>query len=636
MESAILLWMLLVPGLAGLLCFVLPRSLGRLTQIVALGTAIWLLIAAVLVQGDNGLNWQWSWMRQPTLNMMLDLLVTPFGAIIALFIAFFGVLVVLYTFGYTMENISRHMAYMVWALGGAIGVALANNLIFLLLCWEVVTLMLFLLINQGGQEAKAGAAKTFAILGLSDCALLLGIVMLPFALAEPTFTMSQIRVVANTPWTVCCFLLFAVAAFAKAGAMPLHTWIPTAAEKAPTDVMAFLPASIDKLLGIYLLVRVYLQFFSVNDPQSTYGNALRMILLLVGAITICGAGMMALVQDDLKKLLSYCAVSQVGYILLGIGTGTLIGLAGAVFHMINHAIYKSCLFLTAGSIEKQTGSTNLNELGGLAKLMPFSFLACVIAALAVSGVPPLNGFSSKWMIYQAALEVPGRGAALWVTAAIFGSALTLAGFVKVIHCVFLGAPSERIIQKRPGESSFWMTGPMLVLAGLCVIFGIVATLPLRGFVVGALSSFSVEGLIPFTEKLESGQINAVSTLWNPMLATGLLLLALGVGVLIFFWGRGFQIRRTRSYIGGEKLDPQAYHYNGTGFYNTVRELSGVRQFYQFAGQKAFDLYHVGGRLGGAVVGGLRRCQTGVISLYVSWVVLGLIIILIILLGDSGG
>src|SRR4030042_5389712 len=119
--------------------------------------------------------------------------------------------------------------------------------------------------------------------------------------------------------------------------------------------------------------------------------------------------MMSLIQHDLKRLLGYHAVSQVGYMVLGIGTGNPIGIAGGLFHMLNHAIYKSCLFLSGGSVEKKAGTTELDKLGGFAKIMPITFVTFVIASLAISGVPPFNGFASKWMIYQGIIEIGKNG-----------------------------------------------------------------------------------------------------------------------------------------------------------------------------------------------------------------------------------
>ena len=154
------------------------------------------------------------------------------------------------------------------------------------------------------------------------------------------------------------FVLMMIGAMAKAGAMPFHTWIPDAAIDAPLPLMAFLPAALEKLLGIYLVARIALDFFSISPGMQIF-------MMTVGAVTIILAVMMALVQSNFKRLLSYHAISQVGYMILGIGTGIPLAIAGGLFHMINHAIYKSCLFLTGGAVEKQTGTTEIDRTGWL-------------------------------------------------------------------------------------------------------------------------------------------------------------------------------------------------------------------------------------------------------------------------------
>jgi formate hydrogenlyase subunit 3/multisubunit Na+/H+ antiporter MnhD subunit len=202
------------------------------------------------------------------------------------------------------------------------------------------------------------------------------------------------------------FLALVTAAFAKAGAMPFHSWVPDSGEKAPAPVAAFLPAALDKLLGIYLLARIVLSVFQLNAEMRT-------LLMVIGAGSILAAVMMALVQHDMKRLLSYHAVSQVGYMVLGIASGVPVAIAGGLFHMLNNVLYKSCLFLCAGAVEKQAGTTDLDRLGGLAKAMPITFISCLIAATAISGIPPMNGFTSKWMIYQGLVDSGKTGGWVW-------------------------------------------------------------------------------------------------------------------------------------------------------------------------------------------------------------------------------
>ena len=618
MGDTIIVWLLIVPALAGLLTFLCPRRAGWLVNLITVLTTGWLLFACSSLLKHLGQNWQWTWMELAGINLSINLFATHFGVIIALLTALFGFLLALYCVAFTPKSrnrdLSKHHSYILWTLAAALGVALAENFIFMLICWEITTLMLYLLINLGGSQARAGAAKTFAILGLSDCAMLLAILLLMFVLPGGSASMTGMKITITSPFSLqgVCYLLLLIAALAKAGAMPFHTWIPAAAEGAPCDVMAFLPAALDKLLGIYLLARVSLQFFVLT-------NNLKILLMVIGAVTIIGAVMMAMIQHDLKKLLSFHAISQVGYMVLGIGTGSPLGIAGAIFHMINNSIYKNCLFLSAGSLEKQLGTTDLDKLGGLARVMPLSFVSTLVCALAISGIPPLNGFTSKWLIYQAALEVPSRLAPFLVLAAVFGSALTLASFIKVIHSVFLGSQPDSVAIKQPSEASRWMTTPLLVLSAACIIFGIFPAWPLQYLVGPAFDTMGIDGMDQVIENL-----------WNPALASFLLLLALAIGVLIFAFGRGFNFRRSNLYIGGEKVTPEAAHYSGTGFYSTVRSMPGVKSVYKDAERASYDIYHIGDRIGGSIIQILRRCQTGVLSLYLSWLVLGLVIILICL------
>ena len=193
-----------------------------------------------------------------------------------------------------------------------------------------------------GDAAGDAAGKTFVVIGFSDCALLLGVLLL-WQLTG-TLRMSAFDGVPVSGGVLtAAYLLLLTGALVKAGAMPGHTWIPKAAEGAPVSVMAYLPASLDKLLGIYLLARISLRMFALND-------GLRLLLLVIGAVTIVLAVMMALVQHNLKKLLAFHAVSQVGYMVMGIGTGVPLGIAGGLFHMLNNALYKCCLFLGAGAV----------------------------------------------------------------------------------------------------------------------------------------------------------------------------------------------------------------------------------------------------------------------------------------------
>jgi len=350
----------------------------------------------------------------------------------------------------------------------------------MLFFWEGLLLTLFGMIAIGRPGAYKTAIKAFVIVGISDLCLMMGIGLAGYLAG--TMTISKISLPVVDSLSVLAFILMMIGAISKAGSVPFHTWIPDAAVDAPLPFMAFLPASLEKLLGIYLLARISLDMFKLSGE-----SWVSTLLMAIGAITILLAVMMALVQKDYKRLLSYHAVSQVGYMILGIGTCLPIGIVGGLFHMINHALYKSCLFLTGGAVEKQTGTTDLAKLGGLWLKMPVTFICFAIAAASISGVPPFNGFYSKELVYDAAL-VRGN---IFYLAAILGTFLTAASFLKLGHAAFLGKMSEK--NKNVREASLPMLVPMIIIASVCVVFGVWHYLPLDNLIKPILGEERLAG-----------------------------------------------------------------------------------------------------------------------------------------------
>ena len=601
------------PMLAGLLCLLIPRAADSARSVLA-------VLSAVVVVA---LVWPLFQQAGTTLELMpwLSLRIDTLSAFILLAVAFFGLFIAIYSVGY-MQGRERHreyFAYLLWTLGISCGVMLANDLLFLLVCWGFLGLLLYLMIGIAGPGAADAARKSLMIIGGTDALLLFGIVL--YWQLTGTTRMDSPALALDSPLANIAFLAFMVAAFAKAGAVPFHTWVPDFGEKADAPVSAYLPASLDKLLGIYLLVRCVHDLF-VPTP------AMYMMLMVIGAVTVLTAVMMALVQHDLKRLLSYHAVSQVGYMVLGIGTGTAIGLAGGLFHMLNHAIYKCALFLCAGVVEKETGSTDLDRLGGLAKMLPVTFIAFTVAALSISGIPPLNGFASKWMIYQGIIvsggESGGVGWIVWLTVAMLGSALTLASFVKVLHATFLCKPSPEI-QATAGsvgirESKRSMLLPLVVLASLCVIFGVFAFQVPLGLMIFPVVQVEVPGV------------------WWAGLATILIVGAIAIGLVIYaLTMRSGKIRRMKTYIGGELLQdvyvsgeqtgPERHlEVTGVDFYNTIEQLPVLQRLYTLARAKAFDLYDIFQKVVNYVIKMLRSLHTGILPTYLRWFVVGLVVV----------
>jgi formate hydrogenlyase subunit 3/multisubunit Na+/H+ antiporter MnhD subunit len=614
-----LFYPVLIPMAAGLLVLLIPDVLKGVKELIALAAVVAAAVfaARLLFVPGIGTTFSLDWFNvsDGAFHFIgsIDLRLDGLSRFILFCTPIFGGLVTLYSWGF-MKDMPRRRGYYfytLWAIGASCLALMSDNLLLLLVAWEIVTACLFFLITIGGDKARESAGKTFVILGLSDCAILLGIVLV--WAQTGTLTMSKISLGMGGALPVISYLLLLTGAFAKAGVMPFHSWIPKSAEGAPVPVMALLPSSLDKLLGIYLLARLSLDMFALSE-------AMKIILMGMGGLTVLAAVMMALVQHDLKKLLSFHMVSQVGYMVLGIGTGTPIGIIGGLFHMVNNATYKSCLFLCAGNVEKQAKTTDLSKLGGLARAMPVTFITCFIAAMAISGVPPLNGFVSKWMIYQGAIEVKSY---IFLLAALFGSALTLASFIKVIFSVFLGRRPEEM--PRVKEVGLSMTLPVIVLAAVCVVLGVVPQLAWNSLLA------PVEGLkhlpVGVTE-----QIVQPGALWSPSLATILIIIGIFLGAFFYLVGHVKKHARVvPQFLGGEVIPPEEARVPGTDFYETIQSMGALKGIYADAEKGVYDIYWLGGRYGQKVVNVGRNIHNGVLSTYLAFCVFGLLILIYVLL-----
>lgn len=594
---------IVTPLAAGFLALVTPHRWRRFHEAISVLASAVTFVLAWFVFVKKPLGWSIAGVEGAVLR------VDNLAAFVALFIGLFGVLITFYSVHFMKDHESPNVyyAYILWTIGGSLGAVFSNNLVLLLGFWGFLGLTLYVLISAGGRKSAQAAKKTFIIIGGSDAAMLLGIAAIWHLTHR--LDMDVISLSFNGDILVyVAFLCFIAGAFAKAGVMPLHTWIPDAGEVAPPPVMALLPASLDKLLGIYLLARLTMEMFKVV-PHS----AMSIFLMTSGAVTILAAVMMALVQHNFNKLLAYHAVSQVGYMVLGLGTALPLGIAGGLFHMVNNAIYKACLFLSGGSVERQAGTAELDELGGLGRLMPITFAVCLIAALSISGVPPLNGFFSKWMIYQALVECGKAGDRLWVVwlvAAMFGSAFTLASFMKLIYAAFL-APRRTpyAIPSMPKEVSPFMWLPQVALASLCVIFGVFAIqIPIRFFIAPSVAG----GLV-------------YDGMWNATLAALLIGAGLVIGVVIFAMGRGMPVRRGTIFTGGEILDDNT-GIRPTDFYNTIQDVPVLGALYSWEKEKHFDAYEVGSRVTFFFTNMLRWLHNGVLPTYMIWCLIGMLVL----------
>ena len=596
-----LISIIVVPFVLGLVLFILPKG-KKLSSFMAVLTTIIVFVLSIVLfkHKPSSLNYGDS----------CYLVVDNLSAFIILFISFFGLLIVLYSLSSTSigDNRNKHFAFILWTIAASVGAVLSNHLIVFLTFWGILGMTLYFLISMGREGAVDSARKAFIIIGASDALILLGIAII--WKISPSLEINSMHLALTNPLMIFAFICFTLGAFAKAGAMPLHTWITDSANTAPIPVLALLPASLDKLLGIYFLYRITTDIF-VLQPNS----GLSLFIIIIGSITIIAAVMMALVQHNIRRLLSYHAVSQVGYMLVGIGTANPIGIAGGLFHMLNNSIYKSSLFLCGGNVEEKAGTDDLDKLGGLALLMPYTFFAFLIASFAISGIPPFNGFASKWMIYQGIVELGRTGSKLWpiwLCVAMFGSALTLASFMKLIHAVFLGQPSKKM-ETLKKEKFSTMAFSVSILSFLCILFGVFAyQIPIKQFIEPSMN-----------------QELTFLGFWNSSLATIFIIVGILIGALIFLLSN-LKVRQTRQFIGGEKL-AEDMRPSGVDFYSSVSDIGVLGRTYNLAERKFFDIYEIIKKIALKINSFLEYLHNGVLPTYLVWVLLGMITLLVIIL-----
>lgn len=347
------------------------------------------------------------------------------------------------------------------SIGFANGALLSSNLPVMLVFWEGLMACMAALLLLGNLAQPRAALKMIWISGVADLLLMLGVIITIRVSGQSDLAAIGHLPVEGLGAAGCALML--LGAMGKAGAMPFHSWIPLAAQDAASPFLALFPGSLEKILGIGLSIRIVSQIYDVQP-----GSAMSTFVLVVGAATLFFGVSMALVQKDMKRLLAYHAISQVGYMLLGVGSCLPVGMVAALFHMMNNALYKSGLFLTAGAIERRTGTTDLKHVGGLGRAMPVTMVCFIVFGLSIAGFPGTNGFFSKELVFDAALE----SGVVYYIVALVGAVLTAISFLKLGGAAFFGTPHLPKGVKQVKEVRAGMYLPAAVLAALCVFFGL--------------------------------------------------------------------------------------------------------------------------------------------------------------------
>ena len=376
--------------------------------------------------------------------------------------------------------------------GSVLGLVFTGDVFNLFIMIEIMTFAAVALtaFRHGKHpEALEGAFKYLVLGSIGSSLTLLGVALL--YLSTHTLNMAQISALLSSqgfkPTTLFAFAMMLSGLAVKSFVVPFHTPAADAYATAPASVSTLFSGMVNKA-GIYGMIRLTYILFRVMDRESVM-----LLLALIGALTMFVGVTMALAQHDFKRLLAFHSISQIGYVLMSVGLGSVLGLYGGLFHALNHTLFKGLLFLTAGAVYYATGTTNLDKLGGLAKRMPATTACFLVGAFAISGIPPFNGFASKWLIYQAAYEKAvqsGNFVYVIITiTALLVSVMTLASFIKVTSAAFLGQQPASL--KEVKEVPFSMQLPMFIMSALCLICGLLYR-PVLTYLVGPAVSAAMD------------------------------------------------------------------------------------------------------------------------------------------------
>jgi len=406
----------------------------------------------------------------------LGLRVTAFGHLMGVVMTMVGLTVTAYTVFYTRKLPETWLNYYhmltLTFIGGILGMFFSTNLATIFLFLETSTIVSIILVSfERGRAFEAGY-KFYMLSGLGAMFTIMSITLI-YA-ATGTLELASIpRSLSGTVTKPLTLLdlgaVLAIVGFGlKAGLVPFHAWLPDAHAEAPTPISAILSGVVVKT-GAYAL---FLILFAIYGGISS--GKIVSILYFLAAISMLFGAVMALAQTDIKRLLAYSTVSQMGYIILGLSYTSALGVEGGLFHILNHSAFKVLLFLCAGNIIFQTGTRDMRKMGGIAKKMPLTAFSFAVGALAMAGVPPFNGFWSKLLVYYAGVE---QGQLILTIVAVSTSGLTLGYMVRAMHMVFFGEPPTG--HTTLNERIDWMTLPPLALAILCIVIGVFPELGLQ-------------------------------------------------------------------------------------------------------------------------------------------------------------
>lgn len=467
-----------VPLVTAFLLPVFGDKFRRSATLFANAAVLSLLVLAITTIGRNDSYQIGRWSIPLGINMVLDGL----SSLMLLTISVVGSAAMLFSARYMEQYTAKakYLSLFMLMLAGMNGVVLSGDIFNLFVFLEIASIASYALVGFGCEHEQLEASFKYTVLGsIASLFILFGIGLVYGNTG--TLNMAYISQVIQARG-LNHGLTFALALFItgfglKAALVPFHAWLPDAHPAAPAPISAMLSGVLIKALGVYAMARLLFNVFGISETISWVLIALGVLSMVIGVFLAVG-------QWDFKRLLAYHSISQMGYIVLGIGLGALLlvrdgnvfwaalAILGGLFHLVNHAVFKSLLFLTSGSIEMSTGTRQLKQLGGLSSVMPMTRANCAVASAAIAGVPPFNGFWSKLILVIAAVRAGFYGLA---AITVIVSLVTLISFLKVHRYIFLGELPDNLRQSRENKGTMFVA--MAALALLCITMGALVLVP---------------------------------------------------------------------------------------------------------------------------------------------------------------
>jgi NADH-quinone oxidoreductase subunit L len=599
LDNELLVWLALLVPFAGTALVPLFARAGAKVRayfsvIIGFLTAglVLLILPEIWLGQTKGLSYSFNW--APSIGLSFTVYIDPLSILMAIIAGGIGALVLLYSVKYMEKDtgLTRYYALVLLFIGAMIGLVFVDNLLVLYFFWEIVGLCSYALIGFYTKDPKAAKAgiKALVTTRVGDIAFLIGIFIFAAwgATTQIGFWQSlSIQYLAHhitliPPETLAiagfCFI---IGALGKSAQLPLHVWLPDAME-APTPISALIHAATMVNAGVYLIART-LPLFANTVPGWTDA------LLWIGGITAFVAATMALVEPDLKRVLAYSTISQLGYMMFGLGLVNFSGFAASTFHLLSHAIFKSLLFLGAGAVIHAVGSRNMYEMGGLRKNMRITYITMMFGGLSLAGLIPLSGFWSKDYIFAGALE-SGNYAPFIIV--VVTAILTAAYTIRMLNLVFFGTSRH---QAQAHEAPWQMTVPLIILGvGTAVSWLII------GLLTRTYTAFDLHHH-PLTIATFIGETFQT---WAVVFSIAAFLIGLGL----------FTIRRryAQNKIGSATVKIARTGYGFDTFYGWI--ILGIRGF----------------------AARFRKTHTGDLNYNIAGIALGFLLLLLILITITGG